>query len=198
MRIRIRLFIWWDPDPNPAPSLHHCDANLRPLVLQSIYVSILSLHASILRVHGHPWLHFDPTQLLNFDFDADFGSGFWMWCGFGFSLTKWCGSGSRSATPVDVSVRFCCTLYKNVPNTNLNFWDDNFDPDTWFWIWILHLCRFNNMSVHVVHQSTTGIHFYVSAEFHNYGTDLYNIHWTHVTTNSVNYVCRILFVLQLY
>ncbi len=33
----------------------------------------LSLHASIVNVHGFPWLHFEPLQLLVFDFDADLG-----------------------------------------------------------------------------------------------------------------------------
>ncbi len=41
MRIRILFF-------------YQSDANLRPLVY-----------------YGPPWLHFEPQQLLNFDFDAD-------------------------------------------------------------------------------------------------------------------------------
>ncbi len=30
----------------------------------------LSLHASILSIHGLSWLHFEPLKLLNFDFNA--------------------------------------------------------------------------------------------------------------------------------
>jgi hypothetical protein len=35
------------------------------------YGSILSLHASIVSVHGPLWLHFEPVKLQNFDFNAD-------------------------------------------------------------------------------------------------------------------------------
>jgi hypothetical protein len=45
-----------DPDPAPAPRQN--DANLRP-------------HASIVSIHGLPWLHFEPIKLLNFDINAD-------------------------------------------------------------------------------------------------------------------------------
>jgi hypothetical protein len=31
----------------------------------------LSLYGSIVSVFGPSWLHFEPPQLLNFDFDAD-------------------------------------------------------------------------------------------------------------------------------
>jgi hypothetical protein len=36
----------------------------------SLHCSILSLHASNVIVHGPPWFHFEPPQLLDFDFDA--------------------------------------------------------------------------------------------------------------------------------
>ncbi len=38
--------------------------------LQTLRDSILSLHASIVTVHGPTWLHFEPIKLLNFDFNA--------------------------------------------------------------------------------------------------------------------------------
>jgi hypothetical protein len=37
----------------------------------SLYVSILSLYVSTVSVQGHPWHHFKPLQLLNYEFDAD-------------------------------------------------------------------------------------------------------------------------------
>jgi hypothetical protein len=33
--------------------------------------SVVTLHASIVSVHGPPRLHFEPLKRLNFDFDAD-------------------------------------------------------------------------------------------------------------------------------
>jgi hypothetical protein len=39
--------------------------------LQTLNGSILSLHASIVSVHGPPWLHFEPIKLLNFYFNAE-------------------------------------------------------------------------------------------------------------------------------
>jgi hypothetical protein len=33
--------------------------------------SILSIHASIVSVHGSPRLHFEPLKLLNFDVNAN-------------------------------------------------------------------------------------------------------------------------------
>jgi hypothetical protein len=53
-----------DPDPDPAP--HQINAHLQPL-----QISILSLQTSIESVHGSPLLHFEPLNLLNFDFNAD-------------------------------------------------------------------------------------------------------------------------------
>ncbi len=38
--------------------------------IHSLQGSILSLHASNVIAHGPPVLHFEPQQLLNFDFDA--------------------------------------------------------------------------------------------------------------------------------
>jgi hypothetical protein len=45
---------------NPDPASHQSDANRDD--------SILYLYASIVSVHGLPWLHFEPLQLLNFYF----------------------------------------------------------------------------------------------------------------------------------
>jgi hypothetical protein len=59
----------FNADPDPAP--HQCGGNLRPLCLQTLQASIISLHGFILSVHGPPRLHFEPRKLLNFDFDAD-------------------------------------------------------------------------------------------------------------------------------
>jgi hypothetical protein len=39
--------------------------------LQTIQGFILSLHASIVSVHGPPRLDYEPIKLLNFDFNAD-------------------------------------------------------------------------------------------------------------------------------
>jgi hypothetical protein len=38
--------------------------------LQTLHGSILSLCASIVSIHGPLWLHFEPLQLLSFDFNA--------------------------------------------------------------------------------------------------------------------------------
>ena len=46
-------------------ALYQSDAILRPLVYRP-----LSLQAAIVSVHGPPWLHFEPLQLLNFVSDA--------------------------------------------------------------------------------------------------------------------------------
>jgi hypothetical protein len=40
------------------------------------YGSILSHHTSIGNVNGSPKLHFEPPQLLNFDFNEDLDSAF--------------------------------------------------------------------------------------------------------------------------
>jgi hypothetical protein len=38
---------------------------------KSLHGSILSLHASIVCIRVPPWLHFEPLQLQNFDFNAN-------------------------------------------------------------------------------------------------------------------------------
>jgi hypothetical protein len=57
-----------DPDTHLDPATHQNNANLRPLVYRP---SILSLHASIVSVHGPPRLNFQPLKLLNLDFNVD-------------------------------------------------------------------------------------------------------------------------------
>jgi hypothetical protein len=52
----------------PAPL--QSDANLRLLVHRLSMASFLSLHASTMSVHESPWLHFEPPNLQNFDFNA--------------------------------------------------------------------------------------------------------------------------------
>jgi hypothetical protein len=66
MLIRIRWGIW-------ILLLIEVMRNLRSLAYrgQTLDGSIISLHASIVSVHGPPWLQFEAQQLLNFDFDAD-------------------------------------------------------------------------------------------------------------------------------
>ncbi len=54
-----------DADSDPAP--HQSDANLRPLVCRHSQALFLGLHAFFVSVHGPPWLHFEPLQLLNFN-----------------------------------------------------------------------------------------------------------------------------------
>ncbi len=63
----------FNADPAPDPALYQSDQNLWPLVSgqQTLQGSILSLQASIVIVHGPPWLHFEPLKLLNVDFNAD-------------------------------------------------------------------------------------------------------------------------------
>ncbi len=56
-----------DRDPDPAPHQSVAMTN----GLQTLHGSILSLHTSIVSVHGPPWLHFMPRRILNFVFDAD-------------------------------------------------------------------------------------------------------------------------------
>jgi hypothetical protein len=56
-----------DLDPDPAP--RQGDANLRPLALQTLQASILSLHAS--HFERPSALHFEPRKLLTFVFNAD-------------------------------------------------------------------------------------------------------------------------------
>ncbi len=57
----------FDADLNRAPyqSVH------ATIDLQTVHGSILSLNASIVSFHGPPWLHCEPSQLLNFNLDAD-------------------------------------------------------------------------------------------------------------------------------
>ncbi len=61
----------FNADLNPAP--HQNGANLQPLVyrVQTLQKSIMSFHASIVRVHGPPRLHTEPLKLLNFDINAN-------------------------------------------------------------------------------------------------------------------------------
>ncbi len=57
----------FDADLNRAPY-----QSVRATIgLQTVHGSILTLHASIVSFHGHPWLHCEPPQLLNFNLDAD-------------------------------------------------------------------------------------------------------------------------------
>jgi hypothetical protein len=55
----------FNANPDPDPALYQSYVNLRPLGLQTLQGSILSLHAFIVSVH------FEPLKLLNFDFIAD-------------------------------------------------------------------------------------------------------------------------------
>ncbi len=58
-----------DSDFAPDPACRQSDANLLQLMyLQTFQDSILSLHASIVRVHSLPRLNFEPLKLLHFDF----------------------------------------------------------------------------------------------------------------------------------
>ncbi len=50
----------FNADPDTAP--HQSDANLRPVSYQTLQGFILSLHASILSVHGPLCLHFEPLK----------------------------------------------------------------------------------------------------------------------------------------
>jgi hypothetical protein len=64
-----------DPDPsfhlNAEPDgTFHYNADPDP-DLQTLDGSILVLHASILSAQTPPWFHFEPLNLLNFDFFAD-------------------------------------------------------------------------------------------------------------------------------
>jgi hypothetical protein len=42
---------------------------------QILHSFIFSLHAAFVSIHGPPWFHFEPPQLLNFVFDAYPGPG---------------------------------------------------------------------------------------------------------------------------
>ncbi len=64
-----------DPDTSfhlnadPDPDLYQGDATTGLENFHGYY--ILSLHASIVSVHGHPWLQFEPPNFLHFDFNAE-------------------------------------------------------------------------------------------------------------------------------
>ncbi len=60
---------YFDADPDLDPVLHQSDAKLRPT--DPPRGSILRLYASIESVYGPLWLHFEPPQLTNFDFDSE-------------------------------------------------------------------------------------------------------------------------------
>ncbi len=66
MRIRIRIFYWMRIR---GYSSKCCES--ATTVLQTLYASILSLHASIFSVQGLRWLQLETQKLLNVDFDAD-------------------------------------------------------------------------------------------------------------------------------
>ncbi len=68
IRIQIRLIYNFDADPNRVS--HQSDENLRPWVYRP---STAPFEPSRLHfeLHGPPWLHFEPSQLLNFNLDAD-------------------------------------------------------------------------------------------------------------------------------
>jgi hypothetical protein len=51
-----------DPDPS-----HQSEAKMRPLVYRPSEAQFFCVHASIVSVHGPPWLHSKPLKLLNFD-----------------------------------------------------------------------------------------------------------------------------------
>jgi hypothetical protein len=61
----------FDADPDPAPASCQSDENLRSLVYRPSKGFILSLQASVLSVHGPPWLYFEPLKLLIFEFYVD-------------------------------------------------------------------------------------------------------------------------------
>jgi len=54
-------------DADPYPAHHQSESNLRLMVYRSCTAPCL--HASIVRAHGHSWLHFESIQLLNFNFN---------------------------------------------------------------------------------------------------------------------------------
>jgi hypothetical protein len=56
-----------DADPDPT---FHCDADLYPEKMHLQPSVYRPSSPPFVRVYGSPWLHFEPTQLLNFDFDA--------------------------------------------------------------------------------------------------------------------------------
>ncbi len=76
---------------------------LRPLVYRSSAVPFEPPHLRCVCVHGPPRLHFEPPQLLNFDFDADPESP--PWSGSGSSFSKRCGSGYAKLEWISGSVQ---------------------------------------------------------------------------------------------
>jgi hypothetical protein len=59
-----------EPDADPAP--HQSEANSATTkVYRPSRAPWMSLYAPIVSVHGPPRLHFEPQQLLNFDFNAE-------------------------------------------------------------------------------------------------------------------------------
>ncbi len=49
-------------DRVPDPALHQSDVNLRPLVYRPTTAPFLSFHASVVGVHGPPWLQYKPLH----------------------------------------------------------------------------------------------------------------------------------------
>ncbi len=56
-------------DPDLCSSSNLCESATNGL--HTLCGSILSLHASMVGVHGHPWLLLEPFKLLNFYFNKD-------------------------------------------------------------------------------------------------------------------------------
>jgi hypothetical protein len=77
MRIRFLLSIYSDPDPtfhfkaDPDPAPHQKVMRSGTTGLQTIHGFSLRLHASIVSVRGPLWFHFEPRNILSFDFNAD-------------------------------------------------------------------------------------------------------------------------------
>jgi hypothetical protein len=85
------LFLWvifalLDPDPDPATQYGSGSKTL----LQTFHGSTLSLHVSIVSVHGTPWLHFKASTVLEFWLWNGSGSSFPLWYGSGSEFLKWC------------------------------------------------------------------------------------------------------------
>ncbi len=66
MLIRLDPTLHFNADPDPVPTFYLSDANLGSLVNRLFFASIVS-------IHGPPWRHFKPLQLLNLDGDPDPG-----------------------------------------------------------------------------------------------------------------------------
>jgi hypothetical protein len=66
---------------NPDPAPHQSDANLRPLIYRASTAPFRAAPpASTVSGHAPPKLHFEPLQLLNFDFNADLDPAFHSVC----------------------------------------------------------------------------------------------------------------------